>query len=99
MPHEDCDPSVDQISAYRQAMADGTLPYADFSVFGPHGDRLSKKLKFAAFKFGADGTWTREELPGPPDFQSWWKCFRTYKTLLLLLDIVDVEPIDNYGEK
>eukprot|EP00971_Amphidinium_carterae_P243721 4840609-Amphidinium_carterae.1 len=54
------------------------------------GDRLSKKLKFAAFKLGADGTWTREELPGPPDFQSWWKCFRTYKTLLLLLDIVDV---------
>eukprot|EP00971_Amphidinium_carterae_P204078 4049709-Amphidinium_carterae.3 len=35
-------------------MADGTLPKADFSVFGPHGDRLSKKLKFASFKFGAD---------------------------------------------
>eukprot|EP00971_Amphidinium_carterae_P334725 6470165-Amphidinium_carterae.1 len=72
LPHEDCDPSVDQISAYHQAMGDGTLPYADFSVFGPHGDRLAKKLKFASYSFSPDGTWTRTELPGPPDFQSWW---------------------------
>eukprot|EP00971_Amphidinium_carterae_P268239 5321903-Amphidinium_carterae.2 len=74
-------------------------PYAAFSIFGPHGDRLTKKLKFASYTFTPDGSWTRSELPGPPDFPTWWRCYRTYKTLLLLLDLVDVEPLDNYGEK
>eukprot|EP00971_Amphidinium_carterae_P169353 3355578-Amphidinium_carterae.1 len=41
-PHQDHDPSVDQISAYHQGIQDGSLPYADFSIFGPHGDRLTK---------------------------------------------------------
>eukprot|EP00971_Amphidinium_carterae_P194297 3855451-Amphidinium_carterae.7 len=57
-------------------MGDGTLPYADFSVFGPHGDCLAKKLKFASCSFSLDGTWARTELPGPPEFQSWWRCFQ-----------------------
>eukprot|EP00971_Amphidinium_carterae_P348659 6490615-Amphidinium_carterae.1 len=100
VPHSDHDPSVDQLSAYHQALGDGSLPYADFAVFGPHGDRLARKLRFANYTMNpVDGVWTRTELPGPPDFQTWWKCFRTYKTLLLLLDLVDIEPIDNYGEK
>eukprot|EP00971_Amphidinium_carterae_P116978 2316423-Amphidinium_carterae.1 len=52
------------INAYKQTLADGTLPYADFAVFEPHGDRLAKKPKFASYTFSLEfSTWTCNELP------------------------------------
>ena len=39
----DVDPSADQLASLRQVMAAGSAPYADFSLFGPHGLRLLRK--------------------------------------------------------
>jgi hypothetical protein len=97
-PHPDVEPTAEQISALQQILKDDGVPYTDFAVFGPHGNRLVKRLTFRSFIHQPDGTWRRVELPGPPDFQSWWRCFRTLKTLLLLLGVVKVEHVDNYGE-
>ena len=97
-PHPDIEPSADQISAFKQILGEDAVPFVDFAVFGPHGQRLQKKLTFRAFTHQPDGSWRKIELPGPPDFNTWWRCFRTYKCLLLLFGVVQVERIDNYGE-
>ena len=98
VPHPDVEPTADQLSAFKQVIADDGVPYTDFAVFGPRGARLQKKFTFLSFVHQPNGEWRKVELPGPPDFNTWWRCFRILKTLLLLLGVVQVEHIDNYGE-
>eukprot|EP00969_Alexandrium_andersonii_P106484 4698026-Alexandrium_andersonii.AAC.1 len=59
-PHRDMEPTPDHLSAVSQLIESGAPPYVDFSLFGPHGRRLLKKLMFAAFT-----CLQRQELPGP----------------------------------
>ena len=54
---------------------------------------------FTAFAYNVQtGEWSRQELPGPPTFEAWWKSWVVYRTALLLLQEVNPEPLDLYGE-
>ena len=97
-PSEEIEPTTEQISAMAQVLAADLSPYACFSVFGPHGRRLLQKLTYLCWTYLPSGQWQRRELPGPPCFSYWWECFRVLRTLFLLLDTVDPETVDNYGE-
>ena len=98
-PHKDIEPTEDQLSAVAQQIRSGVVPYVDFALFGPHGRRMQKKLSHTAHTYHApSGTWKRQELPGPADFDSWWRSWQTYKCCLLLLEAVKPEPLDLYGE-
>ena len=98
-PHQDIEPSSDQLSAIHQLIKSNSAPYADFSIYGPHGRRTLRKLTFTSLLYNAvDGSYKRTELPGPPDFESWWKCWMVYRCALLLLDAVRTEPLELYGE-
>ena len=60
-PSVDVEPTAEQLGAVKQLP-----PYVDFSLFGPHGRRLLKRLTFTQFAFHPDqGSWSRHELPGP----------------------------------
>ena len=73
-PSEEIEPTEEQISAVHQLINTGCPPYVDFSIFGPYGRRLLRKLTFISYHYHApEGTWKRLELPGPPDFESWWR--------------------------
>eukprot|EP00969_Alexandrium_andersonii_P305680 13512227-Alexandrium_andersonii.AAC.1 len=68
------EPTPDQLSAVAQLIESGAPPYVDFSLFGPHGRRLLKKLMFTAFTHNAPtNEWTRQDLPGHPTLEAWWK--------------------------
>ncbi|CAE8690656.1 unnamed protein product, partial [Polarella glacialis] len=97
-PHPDVEPTSDQLSALSQLTKSGSVPYADFSVFGPYGQRLLRKLVFVSFTLSPSGDWQRRELPGPPEFETWWRCWRVYKVAMLLLDVADPERLEAYGE-
>ena len=98
-PHKDMEPSEDQLSAVAQLLKTGQAPYVDFSLFGPQGKRALRKLTLMSFTFQVEtGTWKRVELPGPPDFNTWWKSWLVLKTALLLLQCVDAERLEHYGE-
>jgi hypothetical protein len=98
-PHQDMEPSEEQLSAVAQLLQTGQSPYVDFSLFGPHGKRALRKLSLVSFAFQADtGGWKRVELPGPPDFATWWRAWLVLKTTLLLLQAVASERLDHYGE-
>jgi len=98
-PHKDHEPTEEQLSAVAQLLSAGQAPYVDFALFGPHGKRALKKLSMVAFTYQVEsGTWKRIEVPGPPDFATWWRCWLVFKTTLLLLGCVTTERLEHYGE-
>jgi len=97
-PNEDIEPTIEQISAMAQVVSANMPPYADVSLFGPHGHRLLSKLTYQAWSFQFSGTWQRRELPGPPTFELWWSSFRVLRVVYLLLEIFDAQTIEGYWE-
>jgi hypothetical protein len=98
-PSPEIEPTEDQLSAVSQLINTGSAPYVDFAIFGPYGRRLLKKLTLTAYQYNSpDGSWKRQDLPGPPDFDSWWKSWLVLKCSFLLLDSVRPERLDRYGE-
>jgi hypothetical protein len=98
-PSPDIEPTDDQLSAVTQLIDSGAVPYVDFAIFGPYGRRLLRKLTLIAYHYNApDGSWKKHDLPGPPDFESWWKSWLVLKCTLLLLDAVQPERLEHYGE-
>ena len=98
-PTPESDVSIDQLSALRQVIATGAVPFADFSIFGPFGTRRLRRQTFMGYHLNAaTGEWSKKELPGPSDFHTWyqdWKCFRTG---MLLLEAGQAEHLDAYSE-
>ena len=97
-PVEDIEPTLEQTSAAKQVIASDKAPYADFAVLGPYGRRLLQKLLYTVWHFQPDGTWKRQELPGPPNFDYWWASYKVLRCIFLLLDVASPEMLDNYGE-
>ena len=87
-PAPDVDPTLDQLSALKQLVATGALPYVDMSLWGPHGLRTLRKQVYTSHQLNAGtGEWTKKELPGPSDIMSWQKAFKTFCAAMLLLEI------------
>jgi hypothetical protein len=98
-PAPDIEPTEEQLSAVNQLINTKCVPYVDFAIFGPFGRRLLKKLTLTCHVFHApDGSWKRQELPGPPDFDSWWKSWLVLKCTFLLLQAIRPERLEQYGE-
>ena len=98
-PSPECDPTGDQIAALRQVIASGSVPFACFTTFGPHGHRLLRRQTFTGWQLNvATGDWSKREQPGPSSFHAWYKCWRVYRTALLLLEACPAERLDNYAE-
>ena len=82
-----------------QLLSAGQAPYVDFALFGQHGKGAPKKLTMVAFTYQVEsGTWKRVEVPGLPDFATWWRCWLAFKATLLLLVCVSTERLEHYGE-
>ena len=97
-PHEDVEPTEDQLAAVWQLYKSDRVPYTDFAVFGPHARRLLQKLVYCAYQQRPDGSFKKVELPGPPDFEHWWRCWRVFRTTMLLLELAEPEHLDVYAE-
>jgi len=50
-PHEDIEPTDEQLSALHQLIVSGSAPYADFSIWGPHGRRMLKRMVLSAHSY------------------------------------------------
>ena len=48
-------PTIEQASAFLALVFVRSSSYVDFAVFGPHGDRLMKSVRFEAMVVGPDG--------------------------------------------
>ncbi|CAK9055704.1 Uncharacterized protein SCF082_LOCUS30083 [Durusdinium trenchii] len=98
-PSTDADVSRDQLAALSQVIASGSVPFADFSIFGPHGQRLLRRQTFQSYTLNVStGEWGRKEQPGPASFYDWYKAWRCYRTAMLLLEASEAERLDAYAE-
>ena len=98
-PGAEYDPSPDQLSALQQVLEAKAVPYADFSVFGPYGNRRLRKQAFTSYVLNAaTGEWSKREQPGPPGFHDWYQTWKTYRCAMLLLNVCDAERLDAYSE-
>ncbi|CAL1165921.1 unnamed protein product, partial [Cladocopium goreaui] len=99
VPSADVEPSADQISAIKQLLTSGALPYIDMSIFGPHAIRSLRRSVFSSYTLNAaTGEWSKKESPGPATLQQWEKSFKTYKVAMLLLEAADAERLEGYLE-
>ena len=98
-PTADTDVSRDQLAALRQVIQAGAVPYCDFSVFGPYGQRLLRKQSFMAYHLNpTTGDWIRREQPGPSSFHDWYRIWKCFRSGMLLLECVESERLDAYSE-
>ena len=98
-PTNDSDISPDQLSALQQVIKAGAIPFTDFSIFGPYGQRLLRKQTFTSWQLStATGEWQRREQPGPPDYHRWFESWKVFRTGMLLLEAADAERLDAYAE-
>ena len=97
-PVEDIEPTLEQTSAAAQVLAADKAPYVDCAVLGLYGRRLLQKLMYVVRHFQLNGTWKRQELPGPPSFDYWWASYKVLRCIFLLLEVASPEMLDNYGE-
>ena len=98
-PTPDSDVSKDQLSALRQLLMVGAVPYTDFSLWGPFGQRLLRKQTYTAYQLNpTTGDWLKKEQPGPSSFHEWSKCWKIFRTGMLLLEACDAERLDSYSE-
>jgi len=51
LPAQDHEPTSDQLSALAQVVGYGCPPYADFSLFGPFGNCMLRRIMFTSFKY------------------------------------------------
>ena len=98
-PSQDVEPSADQLAALHQLLAAGAAPYVCFSLFGPYGHRLLRKLTFVEHCYlPASGSWKRQELAGPPDYEAWLRCWLVFECAMLLLRQVKAERLRMYAD-
>ena len=98
-PSPEVEPSIDQLSALAQLLKANATPYADMSLWGPHGLRTLRKAVFKSYVLNAaSGEWSKKEAPGPESIIACEKCFKTYKVAMVLLEVAGPERLEAYME-
>ena len=91
------EPTGDQLQALAAVIKTDRSPYTDFGVWGPFGRRQAKLMKYNASIFAA-GEWTTRLMSGPDSFHNWRRCWRVFRTGMLMLGAAKPGPLDEYEE-
>ena len=98
-PPPDHEPTVDQLSVlYEMAKAARSI-YADFAIFGPHANRLQRKMKLQGVTFTADGSLRPFEITGPPSFEIWEASWQVYEAAMVMLDCIGLGTLRMYHDQ
>ena len=92
-PESDQRPTPEQLAALSHTFKVCRAPYADFAVFGPHGNRLMRKLGNV---FNSAGHLQEDELFGPPNLSGWKRIYAFLMSSLVILDAVSRRRLDDY---
>ena len=83
-PPDEC-PTERQLSALFFLLGLGDNLMVDLGIFTTYANRLRRKLVFSGCVPTADGKLRREEIRGPPDFETWVKHFMGYCSSVVML--------------
>ena len=77
-PTEDEEATSDQLSSLDALAKAGAIPFVDFGVCRPFGNRLGNALRFVIQVERADGTRQSKEINGPDSFDVWLRCWTVF---------------------
>jgi len=96
-PLPEAEPTADQLTALAAALASGTC-WADFSTFGPYGERSKREREFSALTMSAEGRLVKTKLFGPSTFNGWMSAWRVYRTAMIMCGAVKPTSLDAYED-
>ena len=89
--------TAEQLTAVKKVLDVDMAPYVDFSVWGPFGNRMVRKLKLHGHTFSSEGTFVPVEVAGPPSFDFWARSYQCLRTALISWKAVDLGRLDLYA--
>lgn len=95
-PAKDYEPAAEQLTGLQHLCSQGSPPYADFSIFGPFGHRMMKRIKLSGYSIERDGTLRTVEMYGPNNLGAWLQSYNVLMTVLVMLDAVDLGHLQKY---
>ena len=98
-PHPNQEPSIEQLSGLKSLLDNNQCPYADFAIFQPFAARIMKRLKFSGLILNKAGVLSQAEVYGPPDLDNWRACYDVWSNSMIMLDAVDLGPLQMYKSK
>ena len=87
-----------QLSCLFHKLQSGQPPFVDMGVWGPHGDRIARAMRFVSQQW-RDGQWKAVELPGASSLDSWEKSWRIFRTAALMLQMATAASLDRYASQ
>ena len=87
-----------QLSGLHYLLETGQVPTVDFAVWGPHGNRIERKLRLSGSVFSSDGSLRTIEIAGPPTIAIWLASWEVFATAAILLDIMDLGTLMAYKD-
>eukprot|EP00971_Amphidinium_carterae_P298460 5930282-Amphidinium_carterae.1 len=85
-----------QLSAFKRWLDLGHVPSADFGIWGPHGARTERRLRFTSHVM-VGGAWKMMEVPGPDCLETWQQCWRVYRTAAIMCEVASPSTLDRYA--
>ena len=98
-PTPDVAATEEQLSAIGHILDAGRCPYADFSLFGPHGTRLLRRLKLRGLALDGAGQFKAVEMFGPSDHGLWEACWDVFSTCVIMHDAIQRITLSKYSRK
>ena len=98
-PLNGVDATDGQLTALSFVVGCGLPPYADFAVFGPHGVRTEKRMRFAQHFQDTSGKWRAIEQAGPANLEVWRACWETFAVAAVSLKVAKLATLARYAQK
>ena len=85
-----------QLSCLYHKIQSGQPPFVDMGVWGAHGDRIARAMRFVSQQW-RDGQWKAIELPGAANLDAWEEAWRIFRTAALMLQLATAATLDRYA--
>ena len=95
-PAADEELTSEQRTCLHARFAEGRPPYVDFALWGPHGQRVLRKVKFKGSRIDPDGTISTIEITGPPSFSAWELSYSIFAVGCIMLGEISPARLEGY---
>ena len=85
-----------QLTCLFHKVQGGQTPFVDMAVWGPHGERIARAMKFVSQQW-RDGQWKAVELPGASSLDAWEESWRIFRTAAIMTQLASAATLDRYA--
>ena len=92
-------PTREQITILWALLQHLTSMFVDFAIFVPWGDRALQDRLFDSCVISGAGVLVKMKLHGPPSFVEWLACYKIFRSLCLVYNVIDNGFLKRYAAK